>query len=136
MIDNLEIANCDDIITAMSNGEYILLNAEFKLALNAYLKRLVSSPVRPLADVIAFNKKNSDLVSNENVFLIITYNQKLRRPFENYAQFMTGCINSLERLPCSECEDCSNPLYLYITRKFFEAAYETTCCSGNMMLFI
>lgn len=61
VIDNLEIANFNDIITAISNGEQILLNAEFKLALNAYLKRLVSSPVWSLADVIAFNKKNSDL---------------------------------------------------------------------------
>ncbi|KAK9287379.1 hypothetical protein L1049_015797 [Liquidambar formosana] len=44
-----------------SNGEITALVAEFKLSVNAYLKDLVASPVRSLADVIAFNKKFSDL---------------------------------------------------------------------------
>ncbi|CBI37907.3 unnamed protein product, partial [Vitis vinifera] len=35
--------------------------AEFKISLNAYLKELVASPVRTLADVIAFNNKFSHL---------------------------------------------------------------------------
>ncbi|KAL0692854.1 hypothetical protein Bca4012_060034 [Brassica carinata] len=39
------------------SGEVIALLAEFKISLNAYLKALVKSPVRSLADVIAFNKK-------------------------------------------------------------------------------
>ena len=34
----------------------LLMNAEFKLSLNAYLKDLLYSPVRSLAQVIAFNK--------------------------------------------------------------------------------
>lgn len=37
--------------------------AEFKIALNSYLKDLVVSPVRSLADIIAFNNKFADLVS-------------------------------------------------------------------------
>lgn len=56
-MDNLEIA------TDMNyNDEYRALEAEFKLALNAYLDELVTSPVRSLADVIRFNKKFSHLV--------------------------------------------------------------------------
>jgi len=37
--------------------------AEFKLSLNDYLKDLITSPVWSLADIIAFNKNNPDLVS-------------------------------------------------------------------------
>lgn len=55
-------------IISMFNGEDIALFAEFKIALNAYLKELVSSPVRSLADVIAFNKKFPDLVSKVHTF--------------------------------------------------------------------
>ncbi|RVW38602.1 putative amidase C869.01 [Vitis vinifera] len=44
-----------------SSGEYAALEAEFKISLNAYLKELVASPVRTLADVIAFNNKFSHL---------------------------------------------------------------------------
>ncbi|KAJ0693841.1 putative amidase signature domain-containing protein [Helianthus annuus] len=60
LIENLEIINFNRIIS-MINGEDIAVSAEFKLALNAYLKNLVSSPVRSLSDVIAFNKKYADL---------------------------------------------------------------------------
>ncbi|XP_071705433.1 probable amidase At4g34880 [Rutidosis leptorrhynchoides] len=56
MIEILELKNYDDIVS-MFYGEDIALPAEFKIALNAYLKELVSSPVRSLADVIAFNEK-------------------------------------------------------------------------------
>ncbi|KAK4562378.1 hypothetical protein RGQ29_005028 [Quercus rubra] len=41
--------------------EVIVLLAQFKLSLNAYLKDLVVSPVRSLADVTAFNKKFSNV---------------------------------------------------------------------------
>ncbi|GMY05509.1 probable amidase At4g34880 [Fagus crenata] len=61
LIDNLEIANIDVSLNATFSGEGTALLAEFKLSLNAYLKDLVSSPVRSLADVIAFNEKFSDL---------------------------------------------------------------------------
>ncbi|XP_030942314.1 probable amidase At4g34880 isoform X2 [Quercus lobata] len=43
------------------SNEDIALAAEFKIYINAYLKELVVSPVRSLADLIAFNKKNSKL---------------------------------------------------------------------------
>ncbi|CAI9275709.1 unnamed protein product [Lactuca saligna] len=56
LIDNLEVTNYNDIMP-MFLGVYIALFAEFKISLNAYLKELVASPVRSLADVIAFNKK-------------------------------------------------------------------------------
>ncbi|KAK9055681.1 hypothetical protein SSX86_026766 [Deinandra increscens subsp. villosa] len=61
LVENLEIINFNQIISSMFNGEDIAFSAEFKLALNAYLKELVASPVRSLADVIAFNKKYADL---------------------------------------------------------------------------
>ncbi|KAJ9549384.1 hypothetical protein OSB04_021927 [Centaurea solstitialis] len=57
---NLEINNFDQIVS-MFNGEIPALLFEFKIVLNAYLKELVASPVRSLADVIAFNKKFSKL---------------------------------------------------------------------------
>ncbi|CAH8306797.1 unnamed protein product [Eruca vesicaria subsp. sativa] len=50
VIENLTLPITD-------SGEGIALLAEFKISLNAYLKELVKSPVRSLADVIAFNKK-------------------------------------------------------------------------------
>ncbi|KAK9286975.1 hypothetical protein L1049_015383 [Liquidambar formosana] len=65
LVDHLEIANIDVILNFNSSGEAIALMAEFKLSLNAYLKELVVSPVRSLADVIAFNEKFSDLEMNK-----------------------------------------------------------------------
>ncbi|KAG6711859.1 hypothetical protein I3842_05G076500 [Carya illinoinensis] len=61
LIDHLEIANIDVILNATLTGEARTLLAEFKLSLNAYLKDLVVSPVRTLADVIFFNEKFSNL---------------------------------------------------------------------------
>ncbi|GMH16376.1 hypothetical protein Nepgr_018217 [Nepenthes gracilis] len=55
LVDKLEIANIDKILA--SSSEIIALEAEFKLSLNYYLKELLVSPVRTLADVIAFNNK-------------------------------------------------------------------------------
>ncbi|KAF7134914.1 hypothetical protein RHSIM_Rhsim08G0183700 [Rhododendron simsii] len=60
LVDGLEIPSLEAIFS-MLGGEQIALQAEFKLSLNAYLKDLVTSPVRSLADVIAFNEKFSDL---------------------------------------------------------------------------
>lgn len=62
LIDNLEIANIDVILNFTLSGEAVASLAEFKLALNDYLKDLVVSPVRSLAEIIAFNEKFSDLV--------------------------------------------------------------------------
>ena len=62
LVDNLEIANIHAILN-VGTSEWTALMIEFKQALNKYLKELVTSPVRTLADVIAFNKKFLDLVS-------------------------------------------------------------------------
>ncbi|XP_062082155.1 probable amidase At4g34880 [Humulus lupulus] len=64
VIDHLEITNIDEIMNDISS-EDTAMNTEFKIDLNAYLKELVSSPVRSVADVIVFNKKNSKLEKTE-----------------------------------------------------------------------
>ncbi|KAK4437668.1 putative amidase [Sesamum alatum] len=61
LVDNLEIANIDTILNSTLSGEATALLAEFKISLNAYLKELTASPVRSLAEIIAFNQKFSDL---------------------------------------------------------------------------
>ncbi|KAF2322767.1 hypothetical protein GH714_030424 [Hevea brasiliensis] len=61
LVDHLEISNIDEIINFTGSGEYNAYLAEFKPAINAYLKQLVKSTVRTLADLIAFNKKFSNL---------------------------------------------------------------------------
>ena len=56
-----------DIATNFSDlydQETLLMNAEFKLSLNAYLSDLLRSPVRSLADVIAFNNAHPVEVTN------------------------------------------------------------------------
>ncbi|XP_024993502.1 probable amidase At4g34880 isoform X2 [Cynara cardunculus var. scolymus] len=60
LVENLGVDNFSQI-SSMLIDETLVLIAEFKIALNAYLKELVASPVRSLADVIAFNKKFADL---------------------------------------------------------------------------
>lgn len=72
MVDRLEIPNLEAIFS-MLGGEQTALQAEFKLSLNAYLKDLVTSPVRSLADVIAFNEKFSDLVSIMSIVFILYF---------------------------------------------------------------
>lgn len=62
IVDNVTIEGIDVILTT-EIGEDTALNAEFKMDLNKYLKDLVVSPVRSLADVINFNKKFAKLVS-------------------------------------------------------------------------
>ncbi|KAK8934392.1 Fatty acid amide hydrolase [Platanthera zijinensis] len=59
LVDGLEIANITTILNPNESGEAVALLAEFKLSLNVYLKSLVSSPVRSLSDVIAFNENHS-----------------------------------------------------------------------------
>lgn len=63
LIDNLKIDNTKTILNFSLSGEAVASAAEFKISLNSYLRDLIVSPVRSLADVIAFNKKNSKLVS-------------------------------------------------------------------------
>lgn len=61
VVDNLEIENVDVVLNPGRSGELTAMLAEFKIALNDYLKELVVSPVRSLADVITFNKNHPDL---------------------------------------------------------------------------
>ncbi|KAI3870738.1 hypothetical protein MKX03_024092 [Papaver bracteatum] len=60
IVDNIEIDNIQTIYDP-SSGEMPEMLSEFKQSLNVYLKDLVTSPVRSLADVIAFNKNNLSL---------------------------------------------------------------------------
>ncbi|KAJ4914317.1 Amidase family protein [Raphanus sativus] len=60
VFENLSIPNMDVIMNWTKSGEKTALLAEFKMALNAYLKDLVESPVRSLADVIAYNERFAD----------------------------------------------------------------------------
>ncbi|WZZ23829.1 hypothetical protein YC2023_007230 [Brassica napus] len=57
VIKDLSIPNMEVIKDWTKSGERTALLAEFKMSLNAYLKDLVKSPVRSLADVIAYNEK-------------------------------------------------------------------------------
>ncbi|XP_021742277.1 putative amidase C869.01 isoform X2 [Chenopodium quinoa] len=57
LVNNLEIPNIEEIMT--SNNMAMVMSSEFKLALNSYLKHLIKSPVRSLADVIEFNNKHA-----------------------------------------------------------------------------
>ncbi|KAI8013609.1 putative amidase [Camellia lanceoleosa] len=57
LVDNLDIANMDVIMNLNASGEAIAILAEFKFSINTYLKELVTSLVRSLVDVIAFNQK-------------------------------------------------------------------------------
>ncbi|GJR91330.1 probable amidase [Tanacetum coccineum] len=57
LIDNLEITNLDTILNVTASGEAVATIAEFKIAINAYLKSLIKSPVRSLSDIISFTNK-------------------------------------------------------------------------------
>lgn len=63
-MDDIGIANLSSILNYEESGEEIALLAEFKMSLNSYLSELTSSPVRTLADIIAFNNKHSNQVAN------------------------------------------------------------------------
>lgn len=52
----------EEIMDPNHSGEALVMMVEFKTAINAYLKELITSPVRSLADIIAFNERNSELV--------------------------------------------------------------------------
>lgn len=62
IVDNLQISNVDVILNSYESGEFIAIIAEFKVAINDYLKKLIRSPVRSLADIISFNNNHAELV--------------------------------------------------------------------------
>ncbi|KAL0422879.1 UNVERIFIED_CONTAM: putative amidase [Sesamum latifolium] len=61
VVDNLKIDDVETILEPNHSGELSIMMAEFKAAINIYLKELVDSPVRSLADIIAFNESNPEL---------------------------------------------------------------------------
>jgi hypothetical protein len=87
VIEYLDIANLSDILDTLNNGQQIALPAELKLSLNAYLSDLSYSPVRSLAEVIAFNDAHPVEVSSgfqiqiQSIlyayFVIVAYNRFL-----------------------------------------------------------
>ncbi|TYH88674.1 hypothetical protein ES332_D01G204200v1 [Gossypium tomentosum] len=62
-----DFTNIDVILNVTASGEAVAIVAEFKLSLNAYLKELVASSVRSLADIIAFNLKFPDLELTDKI---------------------------------------------------------------------
>ena len=62
-MDNLHIANIDEILDPHRSGELMVMATDFKISVNAYLKELITSPVRSLTDIITFNQNNPELVS-------------------------------------------------------------------------
>ncbi|KAJ6402941.1 hypothetical protein OIU84_014948 [Salix udensis] len=63
IVDNLQIDNIDVILDPYQSSEVMVMLAEFKLTIKQYLEDLIKSPVRSLADIIAFNNNNPDLES-------------------------------------------------------------------------
>ncbi|KAL1554396.1 amidase [Salvia divinorum] len=61
VIDNLMIDQIETILDPNQSGEISIMAAEFKAHINVYLKELDDSPVRSLADIIAFNENNPEL---------------------------------------------------------------------------
>lgn len=61
VVDNLKIADIETIMEPNHSGEILVMMAEFKTSINAYLKELIDSPVSSLADIIAFNENNPEL---------------------------------------------------------------------------
>uniref|UniRef100_A0A2N9HEC8 Amidase domain-containing protein n=1 Tax=Fagus sylvatica TaxID=28930 RepID=A0A2N9HEC8_FAGSY len=57
----IPVGDVDVILNQKRSGELTAMLAEFKVSVNDYLKDLISSPVRSLADIIAFNQNNPDL---------------------------------------------------------------------------
>ena len=72
-MDNLEIENIDIIMDPNKCGESTALLAELKLNINESLRELTSSPVRSLADIIAFNLNSSDLVKIPEKWIIVLF---------------------------------------------------------------
>ncbi|KAG2705931.1 hypothetical protein I3760_05G080200 [Carya illinoinensis] len=83
LLDNLEIPN----LAAYGNSgsaENTAMLAEFRISLSEYLKELVASPVRSLADAIAFNKKNPKL----NFFINAEATKGIRKAEKEALSFM------------------------------------------------
>ncbi|KAF2926233.1 hypothetical protein DAI22_06g110800 [Oryza sativa Japonica Group] len=71
VIENLDIANLTVIQDVLNNGQQIVLPAEFKSSLNTYLSDLSYSPVRSLAEIIAFNDAHPIEVMKSILLLLL-----------------------------------------------------------------
>ncbi|KAK8934977.1 Translocon at the outer membrane of chloroplasts 64 [Platanthera zijinensis] len=60
VMNDLEIRGVGQMSDPAASGEAAELLAEFKVSLEAYLADLISSPVRTLADIIAFNNHHKE----------------------------------------------------------------------------
>ncbi|KAK9129495.1 hypothetical protein Sjap_009982 [Stephania japonica] len=93
IIDDVEIANFFTIMDG--DDEFLAMQYEFKVDLNAYLSKLVESPVRTLADVIAYNEKHPEQemleTYNQNTFI---KSEKTNMPSKDY----TDALDSLKTL--------------------------------------
>lgn len=69
IVDNLEISNLSTVLNYSLSGELLAAAYDFRLSLNSYLADLESSPIRSLADAIAFNLQNPVLV-NFSIFYL------------------------------------------------------------------
>ncbi|XP_042514948.1 probable amidase At4g34880 [Macadamia integrifolia] len=58
VLDGLVVPDFDTIVMPNESGQSVALKYELKRDLNAYFSNLLESPVRSLADVIAFNEKH------------------------------------------------------------------------------
>ncbi|KAK8511440.1 hypothetical protein V6N13_024077 [Hibiscus sabdariffa] len=61
LVENVNVSKYLGAYSTGTDYETLAMTAEFKLAINSYLKELVASPVRSLKDLIAFNNKFSKL---------------------------------------------------------------------------
>ncbi|KAG8644027.1 probable amidase At4g34880 [Manihot esculenta] len=99
LVDHLEISNISLILDVSASGELDALLAEFKPALNAYLEQLVKSPVRTLADIIAFNKNSSNLP--QDLLELAEYmegaDEKLKVAVENLNKLSRNGLEKLVR---------------------------------------
>lgn len=72
----MEIENINIILDPYQSGEAVALLSEFKVGIKKYLEELIKSPVRSLADIIAFNSDNPDLVSACRTLLSLIHEAK------------------------------------------------------------
>ncbi|KAG5412762.1 hypothetical protein IGI04_000329 [Brassica rapa subsp. trilocularis] len=108
VIEDLSIPNMEVIKDWTKSGERTALLAEFKMSLNAYLKDLVKSPVRSLADVIAYNEKFAE----ENVITEMR-KKKTQEKVEEWGQELflaaeaTNGMGKKERAALQKMEELS-----------------------------
>ncbi|PHU10831.1 hypothetical protein BC332_22691 [Capsicum chinense] len=118
LVDNLRITHIEDIMDPNHSGEALVMMVEFKSSINAYLKELITSPVRSLADIIAFNERNSDLeASISDLQLAFSKNQLTSRQL---VEFYLGEISRLNPVLKSVIEvimlNCEIILYEMVPR--------------------